>query len=167
MANRNSLLGRSRPRERLTREEIAALDEATVPPVPPAKPPGKKGGGHAADGTQGSAEGSLEPRVPWLRFQGHRQWPAQARATSGEVRALQAGPRPGRRVTLRTPPSTSTGRHRCLNPKCCWHCPGAPSYAVAFPPVTGPFHRFIWEIFHHVVQQRLRGLPGRTVTVDP
>ena len=44
MTNRNSLLGRSRPRERLTREEIAALDEATVPPVPPAKPPGKKGG---------------------------------------------------------------------------------------------------------------------------
>ena len=30
------LLGRSRPREKLTREEIAALDEATVPPVPPA-----------------------------------------------------------------------------------------------------------------------------------
>ena len=45
MTNRNSLLGRSRPREKLTREEIAALDEATVPPVPPAKPPGKKGGG--------------------------------------------------------------------------------------------------------------------------
>ena len=40
MTNRNALLGRSRPREKLTREEIAALDEATVPPVPPAKPPG-------------------------------------------------------------------------------------------------------------------------------
>ena len=26
MTNRNSLLGRSRPREKLTREEIAALD---------------------------------------------------------------------------------------------------------------------------------------------
>ena len=49
MTNRNSLLGRSKPREKLTREEIAALDEVTVPPVPPAKPPGKppgkKGGG--------------------------------------------------------------------------------------------------------------------------
>ena len=43
MTNRNSLLGRSRPRERLTREEIAALDEATVLPVPPAKPPGRRG----------------------------------------------------------------------------------------------------------------------------
>ena len=45
MANRNALLGRSRPREKLTREEIAALDKATVPPVPPPKPSGKNGGG--------------------------------------------------------------------------------------------------------------------------
>ena len=45
MTNRNSLLGRSRPRGKLTREEIAALDEATVPPAPAAKSPGKKGGG--------------------------------------------------------------------------------------------------------------------------
>ena len=46
MTNRNSLLGRSMPREKLTREEIAALDKVvTVPPAPPAKPPGKKGGG--------------------------------------------------------------------------------------------------------------------------
>ena len=37
MTNRNSLLGRSRPRGKLTREEIAALDEATVPPAPAAK----------------------------------------------------------------------------------------------------------------------------------
>ena len=34
MANRNALLGRSRPREKLTREEITALDKATVPPAP-------------------------------------------------------------------------------------------------------------------------------------
>ena len=44
MAKRTSLLGRSRPSEKLTREEITALDKATVP-EPPAKPPGKKGGG--------------------------------------------------------------------------------------------------------------------------
>ena len=73
MTNRNSLLGRSKPREKLTGEEIAALDEVTVPPVPPAKPPGNRGGGPAADGPQGPAEVSLEPRVPWLRFQGHRR----------------------------------------------------------------------------------------------
>ena len=50
MTNRNSLLGQSRPREKLSKEEIAAL-EATMPeprPQPaskPAKPVGKKGGG--------------------------------------------------------------------------------------------------------------------------
>ena len=45
MAKRTSLLGRSRPSERLTREEIAVLDKVTLPPEPPAKPPGKNGGG--------------------------------------------------------------------------------------------------------------------------
>ena len=47
MTNRDSLLGRSRPRERLTREEIAALDKATSPPAPKAsqaKPPQNKTG---------------------------------------------------------------------------------------------------------------------------
>ena len=44
MAKRTSLLGRSRPSERLTREEIAVLDKVTLPPEPPAKPPGKNGG---------------------------------------------------------------------------------------------------------------------------
>ena len=100
MTNRNLLLGRSKPSEKLSREEIADLDKVTAPPAPPAKPPGKKGGGSAADGSQGSAEVPLEPRVPRLRFQGHRRWPAQAWATPGEVRPLQSGPRPGRRVTV-------------------------------------------------------------------
>ena len=45
MVKRTSLLGRSRPSERLTREEIAVLDKVTLPPEPPAKPPGKNGGG--------------------------------------------------------------------------------------------------------------------------
>ena len=44
MTNRNLLLGRSKPSERLSREEIAALDQATAPPAPP-KPPAMKGGG--------------------------------------------------------------------------------------------------------------------------
>ena len=44
MSKRTSLLGRSRPSERLTREEIAALEKMTVPPTPPAKPPWKNGG---------------------------------------------------------------------------------------------------------------------------
>ena len=48
MTNRNLLLGRSKPSEKLTREEVAALDQVTAAPAapaPPAKPPGKKGGG--------------------------------------------------------------------------------------------------------------------------
>ena len=48
MTNRNLLLGRSKPSEKLTREEIAALDKVPTPPAPttpPAKPLGKKGGG--------------------------------------------------------------------------------------------------------------------------
>ena len=47
MTNRNLLLGRSKPSEKLTREEIAALDRAAAPPAPTAKPKptGKKGGG--------------------------------------------------------------------------------------------------------------------------
>ena len=48
MTNRNLLLGRSKPSEKLSREEIAALDKVTAPPAapaPPAKPSGKKGGG--------------------------------------------------------------------------------------------------------------------------
>ena len=50
MTNRNLLLGRARPKEKLSKEEIAAL-EATMPeprPQPasrPTKPAGKKGGG--------------------------------------------------------------------------------------------------------------------------
>ena len=47
MTNRNLLLGRSKPREKLTRLEIAALDQAAAPPAPPVKPKpsGKKDGG--------------------------------------------------------------------------------------------------------------------------
>ena len=51
MTNRNVLLGRSKPSEKLTREEISSLDTVTEPqPKPkttskPAKPSGKKGGG--------------------------------------------------------------------------------------------------------------------------
>ncbi len=45
MAKRTSLLGRSRPSEKLTREEVAALDNATLPPEPPAKAPENRGSG--------------------------------------------------------------------------------------------------------------------------
>ena len=42
MTNRNSLLGRSKPRERLTKEEITALDKATAAAAPAPKPPPAK-----------------------------------------------------------------------------------------------------------------------------
>ena len=45
MAKRTSLLGRSRPSEKLTREEIAVLDKVTLPPETPAKPPENRGSG--------------------------------------------------------------------------------------------------------------------------
>ena len=47
MTNRNLLLRRAKPGEKLIRAEIAALNQAPVPPTPPAKPEpaGKKGGG--------------------------------------------------------------------------------------------------------------------------
>ena len=63
MTNRNSLLGRSRPRGKLTREEIAALDEATVPPAPAAKSPGKKGGGPQRMGREDPAFLQLNGRT--------------------------------------------------------------------------------------------------------
>ena len=45
MTNRNSLLGRSKASEKLTRAEIAAFDQTAASPTPPVnpKPPGKKG----------------------------------------------------------------------------------------------------------------------------
>ena len=96
MTNRNMLLGRSRPREKLSKEEIATLDKVAVPPAPPAKPKptGKKGGGPQRMVRRGDPEVSMEPRVPRLRFQGRRRRPAPARAAPGEVRPLQAGPGP-------------------------------------------------------------------------
>ena len=107
MTNRNILLGRSKPSERLTREEIAALDKADRPSRSSraggeAEAARYEGRWLAADRPQGPPQVPLEPRVPRLRFQGHRRRPAQARAAPGEVRAMQSGPRPGRRVTLRT-----------------------------------------------------------------
>ena len=45
MAKKTSLLGRSRPSEKLTREEVAALDKATLPPETLAKAPEHGGSG--------------------------------------------------------------------------------------------------------------------------
>ena len=83
MTNRNVLLGRSKLSEKLTREEIAALDQVTVPPAPAANPPGKNGGGPQRMVRRDLLKFRWSLRVPWLRLQGHRRRPARSRATSG------------------------------------------------------------------------------------
>ena len=82
MTNRNSLLGRSKPRERLTKEEIAALDRATVPPAPPAKPPEKKD-----DGTRRMVRRDL------LKFRWSLECPGCGFKVNGEGQ-----PKPGQRL---------------------------------------------------------------------
>lgn len=85
MTNRNSLLGRARPREKLTKEEVAALEKATAPPVPkarPAKPVENKTGG-----TQRTVRKNL------LKF----HWTTECPACGFKV-AGSGNPRPGQRL---------------------------------------------------------------------
>ena len=58
MANRNALLGRSRPREKLTREEITALDKATVPPALPRRRRSRSRPGTGAEVRSGWSAGT-------------------------------------------------------------------------------------------------------------
>ena len=86
MTNRNILLGRSKPSERLTREEIAALDKATTPPAPTApasETPGKKGGGQQ----QRMVRGDL------LKFRWSVECPGCGFKVAGEGQ-----PKPGQRL---------------------------------------------------------------------
>ena len=84
MTNRNILLGRSKPSERLSREEIAALDQATAPPAPPArpKPLAMKGGGQ-----QRMVRGDL------LKFRWSLDCPGCGFKVTGEGQ-----PKPGQRL---------------------------------------------------------------------
>ena len=85
MTNRNSLLGRSRPRERLTKEEVAALEKATAPPTPKprqAKPPENK-----TSGTQRTVRKNL------MKF----HWTVECPACGFKV-AGTGNPRPGQRL---------------------------------------------------------------------
>ena len=85
MTNRNILLGRSKPSEKLTREEIAALDKATTPPAPttpPAETPEKKGGGQ-----------QRPVRRDLLKFRWSVECPGCGFKVNGEGQ-----PRPGQRL---------------------------------------------------------------------
>ena len=82
MTNRNQLLGRSKPSEKLTREEIAALDQLAAPPAPPAKPPGNKGGGQ-----------QWMVRRDLLKFRWSLECPGCGFKVTGEGQ-----PRPGQRL---------------------------------------------------------------------
>ena len=82
MTNRNLLLGRSKPSERLTRAEIAALDQVKVPPAPP-KPSGRKGGGQQRTVRRGL-----------LKFRWSLQCPGCGFKVTGEGQ-----PQPGQRLT--------------------------------------------------------------------
>ena len=84
MTNRNMLLGRSKPSEKLTRAEIAALDQAAGPPAPPAKPKptGKKGGGQ-----------QRAVRRELLKFRWSLECPGCGFKVAGEGQ-----PRPGQRL---------------------------------------------------------------------
>ena len=82
MTNRNLLLGRSKPSEKLTREEIAALDKVTAPPAPAAKPTGKKGGGQ-----------QRTVRRDLLKFRWSLECPGCGFKVTGEGQ-----PRPGQRL---------------------------------------------------------------------
>ena len=113
MAKRTSLLGWSRPSERLTREEIAVLDKVTLPPEPPAKPLGKNGGGPQRMVPKDLLTFRWSLECPGCGFKVTGDGQPPARATPGEVRPLQRGPRPRRRVMVRTttaPCSRGNGR---------------------------------------------------------
>ena len=108
MTNRNLLLGRSTPSEKPTRAEIAALDQVTAPPAPPAKPSGKKGGGPQRTVRRDLLKFRWSLECPGCGFKVTGDGPAPARAAPGEVRPLQAGPGPGRRMMVRQSSILST-----------------------------------------------------------
>ena len=85
MTNRNLLLGRSKPSEKLTRAEIAALDQEAALPSPRAKPQtsGKKGGGQ-----------QRTVRKDLLKFRWSLECPGCGFKVTGEGQ-----PRPGQRLT--------------------------------------------------------------------
>ena len=73
MTNKASQLGRSIPSEKLTREEVAALDRATRTPETPAKPPENGGSGL-----------KLKVRMDMLRFRWSLECPGCGFKVNGD-----------------------------------------------------------------------------------
>lgn len=114
MTNRNTLLGRSRPSERLSKRDRESLERTAEDPVAtPRTAKAVKADTPIAINTgkdrEGPVEVSLDHGVPGLRFHGKRQRQSSARTTAGQVRSLQAGAVPGLKVT--TPQPTSFTFH--------------------------------------------------------
>ena len=85
MTNRNSLLGRSRPKERLSSEEISALDKAAAPePRPQPAPKPEKARGKAEKVTVGQSA---------LTFRWAVNYPSCGHKAAGSV-----VPQPGQRL---------------------------------------------------------------------
>ena len=100
MTNRASQLGRSRLSEKLTREDVAALDKATMPD-PPAKPPWKNGGGPQRMVRKDLLTFRWSLECPGCGFKVTGNGQPRPGQRPCEVRPLQGGPRPGRRVMVR------------------------------------------------------------------
>ena len=101
--NNNQLLGRSKPGERLSRHEIAALDQVADSPAPPRpQTPPKKGCGQQRTVRRELLKfrWSLECSGCGFKVAGEGQ--PKPGPAPGAVRTLQAGPGPGRRVMVPT-----------------------------------------------------------------
>ena len=87
MTNRNSLLGRSRPSEKLTTAEIAALDEVAASPAPPPTQPRPQTPPKKASGQQRTVRREI------LKFRWSLQCPDCGFKVAGEGQ-----PQPGQRL---------------------------------------------------------------------
>ena len=94
MTNRNQLLGRSKPSEKLTREEIADLDTVTTPPPttqPALNPPRLK-----LQVSPSAIQLRWTALCPSCGRKAGGQGESEARAAPGPVRRVSGGALPGR-----------------------------------------------------------------------
>ena len=85
MTNRNLLLGRSKPSEKLTREEIAALDQKAAP--------SRAAGKAEADREEGQWPAADGPQGDLLKFRWSLECPGCGFKVTGEGQ-----PKPGQRL---------------------------------------------------------------------